>query len=404
MNIKQQKQEQNKTVYIGCMTGTSVDEYCDFTAAQFSQTGELRWHQNYAHPLPKLLQQDLLRACQASADTITLRQRNQLQADLTEFLADAYQACVARLPDDFRDCEIILSPHGQTIEHQVTQPPYYTDQLLNGPKLAALTGYAVVSDHRQAAIAQSHAAPLAPVLLQQLLQSNKHNTVILNGGGIANVCYLTPGRPVVAHDIGPANAPLDSIIEHVFKHDQPSLPVALRNGNSHYDKDGQWAATGKIITTIRDSLLASAGLSTVNRKSYDRADFNYAWLQSALPESYHWADLLRTIVDVITTLIINDFKQHASTNHLPTKLLIYGGMAHNQFLITELKNKIIEHNLQIDCQSLDDYGLDGDFIESLLMAHLGFCVHHNRAVDLSYCAFNPAQTVAVIPGQIAIPA
>ena len=78
-------------------------------------------------------------------------------------------------------------------------------------------------------------------------------------------------------------------------------------------------------------------------------------------------------------------------------------MVHNQFLITELKNKIIEHNLQIDCQSLHDHGLDGDFIESLLMAYLGFCVHQKRSVDLSYCAFNPAQTVAVIPGQIAIP-
>jgi anhydro-N-acetylmuramic acid kinase len=395
--------DSSTTIYIGCMTGTSVDDYCDFTASQFSKTGELRWHQNYAHRLPQQLQQDLLRASQAPADAITLRQRNQLQADLTDFLAQAYAACIEQLPDRPQQT-LILSPHGQTIEHQVLSPPYYTDQLVNGPKLAALTGYPVVSGHRQAAIAQSHAAPLAPVLLQQLFQSNEHNTVIINGGGIANVCYLSPGEPIIAHDIGPANAPLDSIIEHILKHDPKAVPTDFQQSISCYDKDGQWAAKGNIIAQMRDALLSTEALTAVNRKSFDRVDFNYAWVKSAMKQSYSWADILCTVVDVITTLITNDIKQHLATNRLPTEVLLYGGMLHNQFLIAELKKKIIKNNLEINCQSLDHYGFDADFIESLLMAYLGFCVHHNKPIDLSYCAFNPAQTVRVIPGQIATPA
>ena len=48
--------------------------------------------------------------------------------------------------------------------------------------------------------------------------SQDKNTVLLNGGGIANIAVLLEDNPhaLVGFDTGPANGPIDEVMQHAF--------------------------------------------------------------------------------------------------------------------------------------------------------------------------------------------
>jgi len=203
--------DKNK-IYIGCMTGTSVDRYADFTAAMFSPDGQLICYQNTAVEIPSALRKQLLSLMETSAKG-TNHLRQQTEMAFTQFLIQAYQTVLSRfdLLNEPKD-RIVLSPHGQTLHHAPNANPPHTDQLMDAEHLAKALGYAVVHKHRQAPLAVSQAAPLAPVLIRRLFHSKEINTVVLNGGGIANICTLLSDQ-VLGWDTGPANGILDALVQ-----------------------------------------------------------------------------------------------------------------------------------------------------------------------------------------------
>jgi anhydro-N-acetylmuramic acid kinase len=397
---------QKNTIYIGAMSGTSVDKQVDFTAAVFADDGQLLCKQNIGVDIPASIRASLYHLSVTPCDQLTVAERTNGEVAITDFMIEAYKNVIEKLGLKNHPKEtVILSPHGQTIDHQPGRQ--HTDQLLHGERLAAETGYPVAFRHRQACITCSDAAPLAPVLLQELLRPGllrrdaprkdgeksdapgkggfreSRDIVVINGGGIANICIFS-GDKTIAFDTGPANGPLDELIQHITQTDKTAIPTDLAESiiTNGYDMNGQWAKRGIIDTDMHQALMTHdyfANHST--RKSADRTWFNLAWVLEA-KGSASWQNTVTTLAAVIADSIAHAILLNSSTTDI--ELGFYGGLRYNEYVIQrilqQLKDKTV---IQIDW---NERGLDPDFIESLLMAYLGFCVHRNRAVDLNYCS------------------
>lgn len=398
-------------IYIGCMTGTSVDRYADFTAAIFADnSGELLAWRNHVITIPAKLQQKLQELSTHSADTITITTRSNAEAELTEFLLDAYLSIIKQFElDHYPKNRIILSPHGQAINHQPLANPPYTDQIVNGEWLAQQSGYPVVTRHRQAALAVSMAAPLAPALIQPLFYNPECTTVVINGGGIANICVLpADASAITAFDTGPANGPIDELIHYVLAHYPESIPKEIFSSikKAGYDIDGQLAALGTPQTEILNNLLAHPYFKRDhNNQSADRADFGIDWVLSAsesivnsTEDSSIWLDIITTIVETVVVSISDAVIASLPNDGKPIRVLAYGGMVHNSYLIGKLAGKL---NLTVN--TIKSTGYDPDFFESLLFAYLAWCVKNYKSIDLSYCARNKNSFARAIPGSMAYP-
>ena len=154
--------------------------------------------------------------------------------------------------------------HGQTIRHCPEVGKHYTIQLNNAALLAELTRITVIADFRSRDIAAGgQGAPLVPAFHDAVFKHAAHHRVIVNIGGIANITSLDPAKPVIGFDCGPGNLLMDS--------------WCLRHTGKAYDKDGQWAATGRIIPAFLEDLLAEEFFARQPPKSTGRDLFNIHW-------------------------------------------------------------------------------------------------------------------------------
>ena len=388
------------TVYIGCMTGTSVDAVADFTAAIFATNGTIQYHSNQAVKLPSKLQSRLYTAS-TNYQHLTAQDKIQLTEQLTLFLYQAYLTVIDTWGlSQYPKTRIILSPHGQTIQHQPTQK--ITEQLLDGTLLANKTGYAVVHQHRTACLQVSNAAPLAPILLQKIFAQSQTQQIIINGGGIANMCVLpqAPTANIIGYDIGPANGPIDNLIQYYQIHQPHSLPTFARQ--SQYDPHGKFSASGTLISSLYHNLSSHPFFSLpILQKSADRNDFNLNWIGQETIAKYNAADICHTVFQVIADSILKAIFTHTQSN-TPTALYFYGGLCHNTFIMDRIKQGCRQQPA-ISINTLTNLGYDPDFIESLLMAYLGFCVQQQRTINLSYCAPESTRSANCIPGIITQP-
>lgn len=383
------------TIYLGAMTGTSVDKEVDFTAAIFDDNGKLLHHQNATVILPEAVRNILYHLSTTPCDQLTVAERSKGEIAVTDFMIDAYCQVITEIGlQNHPKNKLVLSPHGQTIDHQPQRQ--HTDQLLHGERLAVTTGYPVVFRHRQACITVSDAAPLAPVLLQTLFPPLIGNddrelhpitglnldTAIVNGGGIANICVFSEGK-TIAFDTGPANGPLDELVKYILATDKSAIPADLQTAISAagYDVDGAWAARGQIDRTMYRNLMGHRYFAQqTTRKSADRTWFNLDWVLQARNHTM-WADCLTTLSTVIADSIAQAITANLKSNSL--QLGFYGGLRYNQTVMQRINQQLQSYRIHnLDWHA---YHLNPDFIESLLMAYLGFCVHHHRPVDLSYC-------------------
>lgn len=376
-------------MYIGCMTGTSADKYADFTAATFDPQGMPVTIQNQAIETPAQLLHHLQHI---SHHAVHPKERRTIERQFTDFLSDAYRTVIKawRLSGP-----IILSPHGQTLSHQPLANPPYCDVLIDATRLAQALDLPVVTAHRQTCLPVSMAAPLAPVLIRQLFYSDQEHTVLLNGGGIANICILPKDKqePIIGYDTGPGNAPLDILIQYLLKNHPASIPTDTIRQYA-FDYQGQWARQGNCIPDLKKRLLQHEYFSRpYQQKSADKAAFGLTWI---LPYAHHepWADVLATLTEVIAQSITDAIHTHIDS----ARVLTYGGIAHNTYLMEQ-----IQANSSSSFLSMQDSGYDPDFFESLLMAYLGFCVHTQHPIDLTYCAREGYTRALAIPGYLITP-
>ena len=123
--------------------------------------------------------------------------------------------------------------------------------------------------------------------------------------------------------------------------------------NNKYDEDGQIARSGKVNKILLDQSLDIYFNNKINdKRSFDINDFDISTFRGLSLQ-----DGAATIIEYTVEIIINKI---SSKN-----IICCGGGRKNQYFIERLENKINKKIFNID-----EYKLDGDFIESQAFAYL----------------------------------
>ncbi|WFF38696.1 anhydro-N-acetylmuramic acid kinase [Moraxella nasibovis] len=276
--------------------------------------------------------------------------------------------------------------HGQTVRHRPQW--HFSLQLIDPNVLTERTGIAVVSDFRRRDMAVGgQGAPLAPAFHEAIFNLDETgDQVVLNLGGIANITLLSNGtREVIGFDTGCANLLLDGWVK--------------RHTGANFDKNGDWAKSGKVIAPLLEQLLTHPFFGKPYPKSTGREEFHLTWLDAELEKfyknhelSYTPADVQATLVD-LTVISVAD----ALTKITPSgKLFVCGGGALNGYLMSRLAH----HLPSWQVQSSEVLGVPPTLVESLAFAWLA------RQTMLSRTGNLPSVTGAsqgVVLGQVCFP-
>jgi len=272
-----------------------------------------------------------------------------LEKDITLFHVKAVDEVIkeSKLNIDF------VGFHGQTIFHSAKEK--ISKQLGDGELLSRLTKKTVIYNFRQNDLKNNgQGAPLTPIFHQQMLIQNKIDlpVCILNLGGIANVtAVLSHEREAMrSYDIGPGNCLIDKWIRE--------------NSKKQYDQDGLIAQSGKKNETIFKQLIEkSPQVKDETRFSLDIKDFDISFVRSLSLEDGA-ATLVEFTVRLLSSALLVIL---GGTKDKSWKIVVCGGGRKNKFLMKRL-NETIFKNIVI--QSIDDYGINGDFVESQAFAYL----------------------------------
>lgn len=342
-------------LYIGIMSGTSLDGV-DAALVDLSQEVP-RLVASHYQPYAEPLKETLLALHQPTHDE--LHHAQMIASRLAREYADATQTLLKEAGVPAAAVQAI-GCHGQTVRHRPEHG--YTIQLNNGALLAELTGIHVVGDFRSRDIAAGgQGAPLVPAFHDRVLRHPNIHRVILNIGGIANLTDLAPNKTTIGFDSGPGNLLMDAWI-------------AKHQGKA-YDKDGAWAASGKVIPALLQRLLAEPYFAAEPPKSTGRDLFNSDWLQSHLNGSESPADVQATLLALTGDSIaaaVQDFC-------IGTKeIYLCGGGAHNNALVKHLQEALPQRRIQ----KTEELGIAADWMEAIAFAWLAQQTMHLRPGNL----------------------
>lgn len=333
--------------YIGVMSGTSLDGL-DIALVELAPA--IKLIATHYIPMPESLRAELLCLCASGPDEIARSAIAQqhwvtLAAQGIHTLLDQQQL----KPQDVR----AIGSHGQTIRHEPARG--FTVQIGNPALLTELTGITVVSDFRSRDVAAGgQGAPLVPAFHEALFEAQPGNRAVLNVGGFSNLSLIEPGKPVAGFDCGPGNVLLDAWIH--------------QQRGDHFDRDGQWAASGKVEKTLLNELLSDPFFVTKGPKSTGREVFNLPWLVQHLSHLPAFAaeDVQATLLELTALTIVESLQSAQSDTR---ELLVCGGGAHNAALMARLAALLPNANVS----STAAYGVDPDWVEAMAFAWLAHC-------------------------------
>ena len=187
-------------------------------------------------------------------------------------------------------------------------------------------------------------APLTPVyhkLLSKKLNINKP-LLILNIGGITNYTYCFKDE-LSARDIGPGNVLIDDYVR--------------KTKGIDYDKNGNIALSGNIDHDLINQFYEHEFYNTKEKHSYDRNEFDFGFVKGLTFE-----DAVATLT-YFTALIISKNIEKNFNNDI--EIILCGGGRKNLTLVNNIK-KLLKFRIKI----IDEYNINGDFVESQAFAYL----------------------------------
>jgi anhydro-N-acetylmuramic acid kinase len=340
---------------IGVLSGTSYDAV-DAAAADFSLSGDAivcRPRGLYSEAVP-----DELRARIADAlppNATSLEEVCRLDTELGRLFGSVAAAADERLTG--RTADLVVS-HGQTVFHWVDGTRALgTLQLGAAAWIAEATGLATVSDLRTRDIARGgHGAPLASTLDALLVLSDEVRRGSLNLGGIANITVRDADGKVIAYDLGPANALMDSAVSDAT------------GGAERMDAGGVRAARGSVNAVLLDRLLAEPYYRAVPPKSTGKELFHADYVRDAVGDlAIGTDDLLATLTELTARLVADACRTHALAG-----LVVAGGGVCNPTLM----RRITELAAPVRVRPIEDFGLPAQAKEAYLFALLGYLSVH----------------------------
>jgi anhydro-N-acetylmuramic acid kinase len=346
------------TTVIGMISGTSYDAI-DAGVADIWQDGDelvLRPRGLYSQDLPAQLRADI--AAALPPHSTTLAQVCRLDTVIGQLFGTV--AAAANLEYAGGAADLVVS-HGQTVYHWVEgDRALGTLQLGGAAWVAAGCGVPVVSDLRTRDITVGgHAAPLASTLDALLLLADGQSRGALNLGGISNITVRNERGEVIAYDIGPASALMDSVT------------ADATGGAERMDTGGAHAARGTVDPELLESFLAEPYYDLPAPKSTGKELFHADYVREVLARHGGRApstdDLLATLTELTAVLVAR-----ACQHHQVTELVVAGGGARNPTLM----RRIAERAAPAAVTLIDDYGLPAQGKEAYLFAVLGYLTLH----------------------------
>jgi len=246
----------------------------------------------------------------------------------------------------------LIGFHGQTIFHNANEK--ISKQLGDAYLLSSLLKKKVVYNFRENDLINGgQGAPLAPIFHQLLVNQNKIDlpACILNIGGIANITIVSSmdSNDLKSYDIGPGNCLLDEWIR--------------KNSKERFDKNGELAKAGKTDEIILNQAIDIFDNINNDNLSFDIKDFDLNFVRGLSLE-----DGLSTLTDFTAFLIYQSIVTSINFNKdKKSKVLICGGGRKNLYLINSIKDKTPSN---VNLCLIDDYKINGDFIESQAFAYL----------------------------------
>lgn len=347
------KNSLNKSLYIGVMSGTSLDGI-DIVLCEINSHSCKLIHSKEFH-FPTLLKKDIL---QTISSTITLQKMGILDHKIGLLYANSISRFIKEFNLDSQTIEAI-GLHGQTLWHEPDSEFPFSMQLGDVNIVVAKTGIKTVADFRRMDMANGgQGAPFAPVFHQFLFSSLGENSAILNIGGMANITLLN--SKVQGWDTGCGNVLLDNWMQQTQQ--------------KAYDRDGAFSKSGTLNAALLSDMLADDYFSKPPPKSTGREYFNDTWLANYLP-SFHTiadADMQRTLLELTAITIANDLNKTQTQ-----QCIVCGGGVKNGFLMQKLQ-KLSKAKITIS----DSIGISSDFLEAMAFAWFAYKRVNNEKVDL----------------------
>ena len=252
----------------------------------------------------------------------------------------------------------LIGFHGQTVFHDPKIK--ISKQLGDGKLLSSLFKKVVINNFRQNDLNHGgQGAPLTPIfhtLISKIIQKKfklKFPISVINIGGITNITQikvdLNNSVNFFAYDIGPGNCLIDDWVRN--------------NVSSKFDKDGNYANIGNV-----DDLIFNQAIDNFEIKSYETSldvkDFDTSFVKGLSFE-----DGCATLSEFTAYLIADGLRKINKKNNInPNHYIFCGGGRKNKFLMRAIENYLGNENKAIS--DIDNYNLDGNFIESQAFAYL----------------------------------
>ena len=253
----------------------------------------------------------------------------------------------------------LVGLHGQTIFHDAEKK--ISLQLGDGKLLSQISKKIVINNFRQNDLDNfGQGAPLVPIfhrLISNIL--NKKFKIgyplnIINIGGITNVTKIfnenhSSYENFKAHDIGPGNCLIDEWIR--------------RNSKKKFDENGEIAKSGKINEIIFNQAIDNFEFKNY-KKSLDISNFDLNFVKGLSLE-----EGAATLTKFTAFLIARGLDHFIKLiNNEPSHFLVCGGGRKNSFLMSNIENELSNKNIKLE--NIDDYTLNGDFLESQAFGYL----------------------------------
>jgi len=337
---------------LGLMSGTSMD---GVDASVIRSDGE----DNYEPIFDKYFEYDGV----IYSDLLNLREKINSIKDLTtnsyqiselERKITLYHAKISKeiIKDAGIDVDLV-GFHGQTIFHNPQEK--ISKQIGDGNLLSSLLKKDVVYNFRENDILNGgQGAPLAPIFHNLLVNQNQIEkpACVLNVGGIANISLVVTknNEDLKSFDVGPGNCLLDEWVR--------------RHTKMKYDKNGDASNIGKTSEVILNQAIDNFdNINNQKKLSFDIKDFDLSFVKGL---SYE--DGLSTLVDFTAIIIYQSIlKTIKIKKSEKLSIIVCGGGRKNLSLMKSIRKRLPKN---ISLKIIDDYKIDGDFIESQAFAYL----------------------------------
>ena len=330
---------------LGLMSGTSmdgVDVSIIKTDGKSKYKGILDEYFEYPNKIYKKLT-SLRDKIKCSKDL--KKQRKQIaliEKEITIFHAKAVNQVIKKSSENVD----FVGFHGQTIFHNAKEK--ITKQLADGKLLSKLTKKNIIYDFRQKDLKNGgEGAPLTPIfhkLLQKKIKIKRLS--FFNIGGIINKTTILDDGSLVASDLGPGMCLIDKWIR--------------TNSKKKYDLNGDIAKLGKVNKKVLNKYWNIFKSTNQEQISYDINDFDISFSANLSLE-----DGAATLTHHTAKYFISYFKNNKKIKKsIKEKIILCGGGRKNKFLVDIIKS--YNKNVKL----IDDYGINGDFVESQAFAYL----------------------------------